>query len=198
VQLLSGEAFFTVSKRPDWPFVVQAGNREVTAVGTAFAVRRDETRMAVTLVEGKVAVTAVAQSLYEKATPSTPPMVLSPGERLTFDGSAQPPKLDRPQVDKVTAWRQGVVDINDMTLAEALKEMSRYSKVKLAAEGAAANIRVGGVFRSTDAQTFAKGVALTHGLSLREEGGRIVLSGTPRPATEEEFDVDSTHESQPQ
>ena len=187
VRLMSGEAFFKVAKRPDWPFVVTAGNHEVTAVGTAFAVRRDEERMAVTLVEGKVAVTAVAQSLNEKTTPATPPMMLSPGERLTYDGSSQSPKLDRPQVDKVTAWRQGVVDIDDMTLAEAVAEMNRYNKVQLAVEGPAADVRVGGVFRSTDAKTLAKAVAVTHGLSVREDNGRIVLSGTPHSATEDEF-----------
>jgi transmembrane sensor len=195
VRLVSGEAFFKVAKRPDWPFVVQAGDHEITAVGTAFIVRRDEARVAVTLVEGRVAVAEVAQSLDQKAVPSTPPMTLSPGERLTYEDAVRLPKLDRPQIDKIMAWRQGMVDINDMTLAEAAVEMNRYSKWKLAVEGPAAAIRVGGVFRSTDVKTFATAVAVTHGLTVREEGGRIVLSGSPREATEAEFDIDPAQDS---
>jgi len=40
------------------PFSVMAGDCEITALGTSFVVRRDRGRLAVTLVEGKVAVAA--------------------------------------------------------------------------------------------------------------------------------------------
>jgi transmembrane sensor len=56
VELEKGEALFEVTKRPDWPFIVTAGDRQVRALGTSFIVRRDSQQVAVTLVEGKVTV----------------------------------------------------------------------------------------------------------------------------------------------
>ncbi|MEJ1962447.1 MAG: hypothetical protein WDO56_13270 [Gammaproteobacteria bacterium] len=80
--------------------------------------------------------------------------ILSPGQRLTF--SAEAPKLDRPQIEKVTAWKQGQVALDDMPLASAVVEMNRYSKVKLVVEHpAAGNVRVGGFFRMGDSASFA-------------------------------------------
>ena len=57
VELEKGEAMFEVARRPDWPFVVTAGDRQIRALGTAFVVRREAEVLAVTLVEGKVTVT---------------------------------------------------------------------------------------------------------------------------------------------
>jgi len=191
VRLVSGEAYFKVAKRPEWPFVVTAGDREITAIGTAFVVRHEHRRTAVTLMEGKVAVTAAAQSVDERKTPAGPPVMLAPGERLTFDSSDQA-QLDRPEVEKTTAWRHGVVDIDNMTLGQAAAEMNRYSKLQLVVDSRASQIRVGGVFRSTDARKLAKTVALTYGLSLKEDDGRLVLSGVPQPATDQALDSNRT------
>ena len=56
VMLERGEAYFEVAHNRKRPFVVTAGNHDVTAVGTAFMVRYDNGNTAVTLVEGKVTV----------------------------------------------------------------------------------------------------------------------------------------------
>lgn len=56
VRLERGEAYFEVAHNPQRPFIVTAGNHDVTAVGTAFMVRYDDGNTAVTLVEGKVTV----------------------------------------------------------------------------------------------------------------------------------------------
>ncbi|MBL8267407.1 FecR family protein, partial [Steroidobacter sp.] len=44
VRLEEGEAYFEVASNPRRPFVVVAGNREVTAVGTTFTVRHEPDR----------------------------------------------------------------------------------------------------------------------------------------------------------
>src|ERR1700730_8306871 len=61
VNLEKGEALFEVAKRPDWPFVVTAGDRQVTALGTAFIVRRGGKDFAVTLLEGKGTASSVRE-----------------------------------------------------------------------------------------------------------------------------------------
>src|ERR1700722_12075628 len=52
----SGEAFFSVKKDAQRPFVVSAGDLRVIAVGTAFNVRRGDDRVVVAVEEGKVRV----------------------------------------------------------------------------------------------------------------------------------------------
>jgi transmembrane sensor len=54
VRLAGGEALFDVAKNPSRPFIVDAGEMQVRAVGTEFVVRRDPHELAVTLVEGTV------------------------------------------------------------------------------------------------------------------------------------------------
>jgi transmembrane sensor len=197
VRLICGEAYFKVAKRPEWPFVVSVGNREVTALGTTFLVRQDSGRIAVTLLEGKVVVNTVSQSVDEKANRLAPVTVLAPGERVTYSDRTRTSQLDRPAMERITAWQHGLVNLDDMTLGEAVAEMNRYSTLKLTVEGPAAAVNVGGVFRSTDALRFARAVAMTHGLKLHEENGEVVISGAPRVATEEGFETDRQGEAGP-
>lgn len=179
VQLETGEALFEVAKRPDRPFIVTAGNREVRALGTVFAVRRDSQQVAVVLVEGKV---EVRPDTLAVDLPTTPlPITLSPGQRLTFMDDA-PPKLDEPSVEKVTAWRRGQIDLDEVSLAQAVAEMNRYSVVKLAIERPeAAQIAITGVFRAGDTPSFAAAVARSYGLHVIEKPREILLAGVPGP-----------------
>jgi len=131
VRLKRGEAFFEVAKDMERPFIVSAGAREVTALGTAFVVRYEEGRTAVTLVEGKVAVTSAGiaplggdqtfRSASQSASGAAKPkgwarrtagaaevFTLAPGQRLTL-GARSPPRMDEPRIDAVTAWRRGEV-----------------------------------------------------------------------------------------
>src|ERR1700736_1131356 len=62
VGLQRGEANFEVAHNPARPFIVTAGNHQVTALGTVFVVRYEAAQTAVTLLEGKVAVLPVPDS----------------------------------------------------------------------------------------------------------------------------------------
>src|SRR5690606_28626324 len=67
VRLQSGEALFEVARDPGRPFVVESGDRQVRALGTAFIVRRDAGRIAVTLMEGSVEVAPVGGTAGDEA-----------------------------------------------------------------------------------------------------------------------------------
>jgi transmembrane sensor len=124
-------------------------------------VRRDDLRTAITLMEGKVAVSS---------------SLLAPGERLTFvEGEA--PVRDRPSLAMLTAWQRGKVAIDNLTLAEAAAEMNRYSERPLMVGPDVAALRVSGIFRAGDSVGFAGAVARSYGLLVRESSRRITLSG---------------------
>jgi transmembrane sensor len=192
VVLDEGEAYFEVAKHPDWPFVVSAGGRQVVARGTAFLVRSEKQRIAVTLVEGKVIVLPAdeavpppsANSPAALATPrehsrTSDDFTLSPGQRLTFI-KHQLPKVDRPKLDRVTAWQHGQVILDHTALVDAAAEMNRYSDVTLKIEEpAAGHAEVTGIFRVGDSESFARAVAETYHLKVTTQGDQIVLAGVP-------------------
>ena len=178
VRLKTGEAFFDVTQNPRRPFVVAAGGESVVALGTAFMVRRDNSEVDVTLVEGKVSVTT-ATAAEPSATPTPKSTVLAPGQRLRIAGST--PTLDRPSIDALTAWRRGEVVLDHTRLTDAVREMNRYSTVKIVVSAPeSADIRVSGIFRTGDSARFARAVADTYHLDLLEEPKRILLTDAPR------------------
>jgi len=181
VQLLAGEALFEVAKRPSWPFVVEVDNRTVTALGTAFVIRREAERVAITLVEGRIAIDdldrEVKSQLARMAQSSITSATLLPGERMTY-AADQTPKKDHPPLDSVVAWQRGQAIFDNVRLADAVAEMNRYNDVvPLAiADAAAADLPVSGIFRLGDSVSFARAVAFNYGLRLSEDRTRIVLT----------------------
>lgn len=71
VDLLEGQALFTVAKNPIRPFIVHTGDSHVRAVGTQFDVYRKHTGTVVTVVEGRVAVAPNRKSARRSELPDT-------------------------------------------------------------------------------------------------------------------------------
>jgi transmembrane sensor len=182
VELTKGEALFEVARDPDRPFIVVAGGHQVRALGTAFVVRNEASRVAVTLVEGKVTVSSAAEARStaspQEASRQPDTFTLEPGERLIFAGT-RAPQLDQPSIEKVTAWQRGQVALDNTPLADAVAEMNRYSTTRLViADAAAAAIRISGVFRAGDQENFAIAVSRTYHLEMRNTADEIVIAGS--------------------
>lgn len=174
VQLERGEAMFDVAKNPQRPFVVEAGETQVKALGTSFVVRRETQQLSVTLIEGKVAVSDPPAVDISRG--GATPHILEPGQRLTFD-SKQAPAMDRPSVENLTAWRRGEVILDKTPLRDALEEMNRYSETELTVQDPAiADIRLSGIFRAGDSLRFAQAVSLAYGLQVTQAHHQILIS----------------------
>ncbi len=141
--LVRGEAYFEVSKDPSRPFVVSAGGRTVTALGTAFDVRLEPQRWSVSLVEGKVRVVA-----------DTAQVDLAPGDHLVQDGEA-PWTLEKRNLDELTGWRDGSLVFENRPLGVIVEEMNRYSARKIQiTDPALASRPLSGRFKSGDMAGF--------------------------------------------
>ena len=185
VRIDRGEAYFDVAKDPTRPFLVRAGEHQVKALGTAFVVRYDAQRIAVTLVEGKVSVSSLPAASESAERPGAGPRtpvavveetVLAPGQRLVF-AKSEAPKLDEPRIDAVTAWRRGEVMLDKTALAEAIAEMNRYDQTTLIIDDPAiAELKVSGIYHTADNETFAKMIAKLYGLEVIHRAGQIHLA----------------------
>jgi transmembrane sensor len=141
VRLVRGEAYFEVAKDPTRPFVVSAGDRTITAVGTAFSVvnRGDEIR--VTVVEGTVEVArrpeAVAVKRQKPRTSSPgPPEAVEAPRRVTRAESAvlsedevRVTELAPEAVEHEASWREGRLYFDAITLKEMVEQLSPYLTV---------------------------------------------------------------------
>jgi transmembrane sensor len=177
VRLVSGQAWFQVAHDAAWPFVVDAGDRRIIALGTAFDVRlddRDDT-VRVTLAEGKVAVEAIQSPLIRLIHSAPPASVLSPGDLLVVSG-AKPAQSRRADVAKVGSWRQGQIMFDDDTLASAIAEMNRYSTQHIVlADSSLAALRVSGVFNAGHSRNFIEAVTSHYAIVAEEVDGHVVL-----------------------
>jgi transmembrane sensor len=150
VKLDQGEAFFEVSKDRSRPFVVDMGNKRVTAVGTQFSVRRDGTEIRVLVTDGRVRIDRQDVPSGLGATQ------VAAGSQARTEGNSV--LLDQPeptQVEQLLSWRTGYLVFHETPLAEAITEFNRYSSRKIVIDDPTlGSLRIGGRFRSTDAEAF--------------------------------------------
>ncbi|HVJ01225.1 MAG TPA: FecR domain-containing protein [Sphingomonas sp.] len=170
IRLDRGEAFFEVAPNRVRPFIVEAGDKQIRALGTSFAVRYMREGVVVTLVTGKVSVSDLRAGGRGEA---IKPTLLTPGERLTA-GRGRPATIDRPAIDTVTSWRRGQAVFSDTPLAAAVAEMNRYGGTHILIEDPRlASMRVSGVFATNDTAEFAQAVAALHGLRVVRSGDEL-------------------------
>lgn len=167
--LLRGQAFFQVAKDKTRPFIVAAGDKSVTAVGTAFDVRLEPGKLSVTLVEGRVRIAGDS--------PKGPRRVeMSAGSRFV---AADPADWAIAAVDtaKESAWLQGRLVFDGEPLSAVVAEMNRFSERKLVlSDPDLAATPVSGVFKTGQVDAFVAAIR-TYGLAGvgHVDGQRIEL-----------------------
>ncbi len=173
VQLLRGEAIFTVAHDPARPFVVQVDSTRVTAVGTRFSVRRAAPGSRVVVTEGRVRFERASD--VDGTTPSV--ALLSAGHVAFADaGGVRIESMTPADTERMLEWRSGYLGFEDASLADAAAEFNRFNLRKLElADTEAAGLRIGGNFRWDNLDGFIH--LLERGFPLRAERlpDRIVL-----------------------
>ncbi|MFC7334956.1 FecR family protein [Rhodocista pekingensis] len=120
IELFGGRILAEVAHDPERPFAVATADGTVTALGTAFSVRRDGARTLVTVIASRVrACPAVTGSAC---------LDLGPGEQAQLAGGSAT-RLAPVDPDGATAWTRGWFVIDDQPLTAVLEELNRYRAV---------------------------------------------------------------------
>ena len=166
-----GEAYFKVTHDPKRPFVVIAGNRRLTDLGTKFIVRRTEDRLKVSLLEGSVRFETNGSS-------SQPPILLVPGDELVaIASSVSTARKPVAVLSKEMSWRSGILMFDKASLAEVAAEFNRYNRKKLViADATAARRTIGASFSINDVELFARMARNVLRLHVEDRGDEIVIS----------------------
>lgn len=168
--LVRGEALFDIAPDPARPFIVHAGAVAIRVLGTRFTVRRfDDGGVALTVLEGLVEVATDDGSHREQ---------LSGGQRSHIQpGSAiRIERLSHEVLERSVGWRNGMIDLNGMTLEQAAEEYARYSSQRIEiADTITGGMKVTGVYSTSDPIGFARAAALSLGLRAEptENGVRL-------------------------
>lgn len=168
VTLASGRAMFEVESDITRPFLVQAGDTEVTAVGTRFDVRRSGSGARVVLVEGRVDV--------HKPSSTDAQWTLAPGQEVTT--SAPTPRVVAVNVPAETSWTVGRLTFENTPIAAAVAEVNRYSSKPIELrDDRISSIRVSGVFNAGDVDGFVAALRDLYRLeAVTAADGHVILS----------------------
>ncbi|HKU64292.1 MAG TPA: FecR domain-containing protein [Rhizomicrobium sp.] len=157
IRILQGEALFDVAKNKLRPFIVTAGDTQVRAVGTSFAVSMLPQRpVEVWVKEGVVELHRSDEALPMRKT-------IRAKANIKAVSQAGAPivtvTVAEEKLARNLAWQSGRIALDDQPLEDAAKEFARYSEVRITVDPAVASKTVTGLFASNDPIGFAKAAA---------------------------------------
>jgi len=169
IELIAGRANFEVTKDVTRPLKVKVGERSVTAIGTVFTVEREPRDLVVTLLEGRVAVSAgIANEL---------PIELLAGQELTLTDSGKAAVRAGVDPELALAWREGKLVFDNEPLERVVARMNNYVSTPITVQADIANLPISGVFKAGDTEAFIDAVKVyfaieetrtAHGIQLKK------------------------------
>lgn len=172
LDLSSGEAYFKVRHDKARPFVVQAGEVSVTAIGTAFDVRREQDEVTITVEEGIVEVTSRGpgkQSTTWRA---------EAGYQVTYSNKKRTASIASVNPAAELAWRNGELAYVREPLGSVIDDLNRYSTRKIVVEDAqVAQLRFTGTAFASSLDDWLAGIERAYPISTRRAAnGDVILS----------------------
>jgi transmembrane sensor len=181
VRLERGEALFQVAHNRFRPFVVTAGQRTITATGTAFVVRRDSDRVIVTVTDGSVEV--VAPTFGNPTTPTGQPgdsQLLNRsvarvvrGQQMSYEDQGAVGPIQHADPQMATAWAHGRLQFEDESLRYVVETVNRYSRREIIVDPASADFRYTGLVFPDQIDDWACGLENIYPVEVLSRGALI-------------------------
>lgn len=169
IELMEGEALFSVEHDINRPFVVEAGSGKVTVTGTRFDVRRDLTETRVAVEQGTVKVQGQGPDVIS--------LTAGLGTRVDAQGVVAAAYAVNPA--ELTAWRSGKLVFNNASLADVAAEVSRYREKPLTVgNDKVGNLRLTSVFKADNTDALLKALPNILPVTVRtlDDGSQEIIS----------------------
>ncbi|KOQ76929.1 hypothetical protein ABW45_10615 [Stenotrophomonas maltophilia] len=159
LQLLRGQAQFTVGADPQRPLVVNTGDVWIRDIGTTFQVRRAAEGVDVALLDGRVDIGRKGESTARAS--------LVPGQQARVDPQGRI-QIGSADSEALLAWTQGTLLVERQRLDKVLAEMNRYRAQPLRlADSADGALLISGRFNVQDQQAFLSALEAGWALTAR-------------------------------
>lgn len=165
---VKGEAFFEVAHDPTKPFKVITNGLTTTALGTSFNVfaRTNEYKIALTV--GKVSVTSSLQEVE-----------LVPGLMALWESADQEVsgfEVKSFDVEKITAWKNGVLIFDKKPLLEIFKDLENWYAVEITIDGGVdVGRKVIGSFENKNLKDILTGLGFSMEFDFEIEGKNVQI-----------------------
>nr|WP_225933944.1 FecR family protein [Pseudomonas azerbaijanoccidentalis] len=165
VQVRRGAGFFSVTHTGE-PFVVDAEKGQARVLGTQFEVRLQPHGAQVTVLSGRVGVTADKNAEQQ---------ILAAGQQVAYgEGTAQP--LHLVDSEAQLAWRQGWLNYYKATLADVVEDLRRYYPGRIVLlNDELAQRRVSGSFPSKHPQAVLSSLQGVLGFEQHQVLGHLII-----------------------
>lgn len=161
VELLEGEAYFTVQPDSSRPFRVITAMADTTVLGTAFNVNMVADTISVAVNHGRVAVTAHGSSQLLR-----PPLTGGDWLRLNNAGKTE---WGNASSDAAGIWRSGKLVVNNRPVGEVLDELRRhYHGAIMLTDPSVATRRLTGVYNLQTPEDALQAIAQVQDLKLTQ------------------------------
>ena len=121
--ILTGEAYFEVTKNSGQPFIVQTENFNVKVLGTSFCIN--------TFGDNGKVYTALESGVVEMDCGRENTLILAPGQVAELDvrrpGACV--RMSEVSVEQLVAWKKGLFCFRQTSLPDILKQVARYYDV---------------------------------------------------------------------
>lgn len=186
LNLLAGEAHFTVATDPSRPFIVRAENMAVTAVGTEFNIAMQGDRLEVIVTEGRIrldpALVAETEQPLEEVLAQPADHILDAGQGFEWSTAESPnPSVVSNYSGKVVAqklaWKDELVDFSAASLGEVITEFNQRNSTQLViGDAELADRQITGTLRLTNVEGFVELLSITQNVEAERHGrSKIVL-----------------------
>ena len=125
---LQGEAYFDVEKNTEKPFIVNTGKILVEVTGTEFKVSNyaSENLTEIVLVEGSINL-CQCNNTGERSVIQA----LTPGDKATLAEDDNKLFVEKVNVEKYIAWKNGMLMFRDDTMVEVVRRLNRWYNVDI-------------------------------------------------------------------
>ncbi len=161
--LREGEILVRTALDPGRPLIVQTEHGQARALGTRFAVRRQDDHSELTVLEHRVQLT-VANGVQQ---------IFDAGASARFSAAGIQP-LTEPAAPRA-AWIDGQLDVRDRPLGEVIDALRPYKRGYLRISPQAAALRVFGVFPLDDPEAALLALVETQPITIRRYGALVTL-----------------------
>lgn len=166
---LTGEAFFSIAKRPDRArFTVYTENINIEVLGTKFNVNNRRGRTEVVLTEGSVKLTSPDLAAE--------PVFMKPGEYVSR--REDEPVYNRQTVvpEAFTVWQSNKLIFEDTPLHSVVEKIEDYYGVEIVVENKALLERpLTGTLPNNDLGIVLKSLSTSHDIIIQRDGDHIIF-----------------------
>ena len=191
ILLEHGEAYFEVAEDPVRPFTVDLGVRSVTAVGTAFNIRKHPQHYQIAVIKGAVSLHELMHEVSSSPPPISvdgqPVVISTPGQHRVeagwvaeFDVSRNLLTAFRPEsMERYEGWRSGMLSFYREPLYQVIQELNRYSRKKILIEDTSVmELSVYTAVSVDEIDSALSGLEKLLPIEVRRHYDRIVITGS--------------------